>query len=909
MHCDIALADAPFDAPRSSILLDRPANLLCSESSRGLLFAASAGGHVALYEPSLRTRQAVHFDRSNSSDLQCVAAGQDSIAVFGGGQGAGGTYVGESNLQLFDVRMMRFRQDVPLMLHGQNQVISLEFCHGDAAFAQPGIHYTPDTVLVTTFAGAVQAVDASSGALIDSFATTSMSYGIDCSVVCSSIASSAELFAVADQLQQVMVLSSMGDAPASIATAGYGQEPSEGTVPDLSAAAKPGRWDDAEARLNLAMDASDGGVADLGMAARGCCAKLLEDDNMDGMIAEDLSYSPALFTHITEDKPLWSGARRRLVDDLLASAHSGTDWLVHVPNAGYPVNSLIFGSAKAKVYHHLDARKHQSVVGSLDDFDGASVIPARFRKPEMILDRFGLAGFDFGAHTLPEFAGLEDSGPNAYCNAALQLLFLHPVLRRKVCEHIQPDTHCALTEAKFLFDMLWAAPAMHSKQRSCQAQNFIRSLLQNKEARDLGLFAASSLWPLQRITRFFGFVLKLIQTEIQRSSGGNAKKSNKSTRGGQRSRRKAAPVLTAEQPFQMTATVCEVLETAETRSRAVNRLVLDLKYDTPCAKLSELVQATADCTTKIKVWSDATGRHVQCDRITTLSSLPDTLFVQAECTSLQQERMWRQDDFVDTTVSLVAPDAASEQYDLVGVLSAVTTSPSLLTGSSNAVNPPDAAAQAAAVQFVLHAKVNRATRSLDASEHAVWTLFNDFSVTESTASEVTDFSGHWRFPVLLVYVRRAAADALNAAAQPCCAPIRAQDLRATAGEKAEHFLKRLPESLEGVEVAIDAEFVAVALEQAEVLQDGRRVISRPARLSPGRVSCVLASGLVLMDDFVSQAEPVADYLTRFSGLSASDFSENPASPSSTRKHTVVPMKVSDSFCSSTTAYVRPRRCT
>jgi len=66
-------------------------------------------------------------------------------------------------------------------------------------------------------------------------------------------------------------------------------------------------------------------------------------------------------------------------------------------------------------------------------------------------------------------------------------------------------------------------------------------------------------------------------------------------------------------------------------------------------------------------------------------------------------------------------------------------------------------------------------------------------------------------------------------------------------------------------VALDAEFVAVALEERRPSARGA-VITARARLAPARVSVLRADGSTLFDDWVCPAEPVVDHLTRFSGV-------------------------------------------
>mmetsp|Transcript_37962 Transcript_37962/g.80795 ORF Transcript_37962/g.80795 Transcript_37962/m.80795 type:complete len:274 (-) Transcript_37962:411-1232(-) len=78
----------------------------------------------------------------------------------------------------------------------------------------------------------------------------------------------------------------------------------------------------------------------------------------------------------------------------------------------------------------------------------------------------------------------------------------------------------------------------------------------------------------------------------------------------------------------------------------------------------------------------------------------------------------------------------------------------------------------------------------------------------------------------------------------------------------------------GTLVAIDAEFVAVSHEQTRRTPRGKTIVVKPARLALARVSCVRGegsmAGVTFLDSYIQQAEPVVDYLTRFSGLQPGD---------------------------------------
>lgn len=76
--------------------------------------------------------------------------------------------------------------------------------------------------------------------------------------------------------------------------------------------------------------------------------------------------------------------------------------------------------------------------------------------------------------------------------------------------------------------------------------------------------------------------------------------------------------------------------------------------------------------------------------------------------------------------------------------------------------------------------------------------------------------------------------------------------------------------VKGDYISIDCEFVALSGEEATIANDGSRVVKKEMQLSLARVSVVDYKGDCIIDDYIIQQQPVVDYLTRFSGLTADD---------------------------------------
>lgn len=88
--------------------------------------------------------------------------------------------------------------------------------------------------------------------------------------------------------------------------------------------------------------------------------------------------------------------------------------------------------------------------------------------------------------------------------------------------------------------------------------------------------------------------------------------------------------------------------------------------------------------------------------------------------------------------------------------------------------------------------------------------------------------------------------------------------------------------------AIDAEFVSLAEEVAEIRSDGTKHVMRPTHLSLARVSVVRGDGarqgVPFIDDYIAAVELVHDYLTEYSGIMAGDLDAD------TSRHHLVSLK-------------------
>nr|CAI5821005.1 unnamed protein product [Callosobruchus analis] len=150
-----------------------------------------------------------------------------------------------------------------------------------------------------------------------------------------------------------------------------------------------------------------------------------------------------------------------------------------------------------------------------------------------------------------------------------------------------------------------------------------------------------------------------------------------------------------------------------------------------------------------------------------------------------------------------------------------------------------------------------------------WYLFNDFSICEVPAHEAVWFSLDWKVPCVLYYA--AQGDVFN---EDAC-------IARSGGTSGITFtpLNDNEKLKSGDLVAMDAEFVTLNQEEAEVRSDGKLSTVKPSQMS---VLELLASGgtdgklegTPFIDDYISTQEQVVDYLTKFSGIKPGDLDAN-----------------------------------
>ncbi|KAF3826121.1 hypothetical protein GH733_006235 [Mirounga leonina] len=502
--------------------------------------------------------------------------------------------------------------------------------------------------------------------------------------------------------------------------------------------------------------------------------------------------------------------------------------------------------------------------------------------------KLGLEDFDFKHYNKTLFAGLEPHIPNAYCNCMIQVLYFLEPVRCLIQNHLCQKEFCLACELGFLFHMLDL-----SRGDPCQGSNFLRAFRTIPEASALGLILADSdeasgKGNLARlIQRWNRFILTQLHQDMQelevpqayRGAGGSSFCSSGDSVIGQL--------------FSCEMENCSLCRCGSETVRASSTLLFTLSY--PEAGTSDKTGKNCDFAQVLKrsicleqntqAWCDNCEKYQPTIQTRNIRHLPEILVINCEVNSLKEADFWRMQAekhggeisknkefaLADCLAAWVPPSqwgpARAEEEHGVYVYDLMATVVHILdsrTGGS----------------LVAHIKVGETYHQRkEGVTHQQWYLFNDFLIEPIDKHEAVQFDMNWKVPAILYYIKRNLNSKYNLNIKN---PIEASVLLAEASlarkQRKTHttfiplMLNEMPQV--GDLVGLDAEFVTLNEEEAELRSDGTKSTIKPSQMSVARITCVRGQGpnegIPFIDDYISTQEQVVDYLTQYSGIKPGD---------------------------------------
>ncbi|TPX57736.1 hypothetical protein PhCBS80983_g03604 [Powellomyces hirtus] len=505
-----------------------------------------------------------------------------------------------------------------------------------------------------------------------------------------------------------------------------------------------------------------------------------------------------------------------------------------------------------------------------------SSTPKYYRRVEIKYSKFGIEDFDFGFYNKTPYGGLETHIVNSYCNAMLQVFYFTRPLRELAKAHIKTTCakeYCLTCELGFLFRMLETA-----KGANCQATNFLRAFKTIPQASALGLFEPDQPSPsisyATLIQNFNRFVLEQIQSDLGDDS-----------RTVIIPRNYTSPTTTMQQIYGLQLQAVSHCSCNAVNARDTYPFVVDLSYprkgspgkQTPSDTFVGILQNSINRVSTTKAWCNTCKRYQPTNQYRNLQRPPNFLSINACATNEDELELYRSDiPFIPARLAMVFDNGT------------LTIQP-LDRNSTTAIAPPTAQlAIYDLVATVVEIKEENEVPHLVAHmcvETAVgqqWFIFNDFLVQSIPEYEARQFK-KWKVPAVFQYKKidvDAIQDFSSLPTTPNPAYLRDMVLLNRRKERDLKFTYKIlhPSELPtapGFLCALDAEFVALSKDEAEIRSDGTRSVIRPSRLTLARVSVLRGAdgpleGVPFIDEYISTTEEIVDYLTEFSGIKAGD---------------------------------------
>lgn len=546
-----------------------------------------------------------------------------------------------------------------------------------------------------------------------------------------------------------------------------------------------------------------------------------------------------------------------------------------------------------------------------------------------------IEGFDFLKYNKSAlFCGLENALPNVYVNAAVQVLYFTPPLRRAIGNHVCDRQWCISCELGFLFHMFDLGGA----GMACEAGNFTRAFMTMANAGALGLLDGPHALPLsQRIENFSRYLLEQLQKDDESGkesmvwslfgadtvAHGRFTPSKTKWERQSRSFQHSLVYDNLEQgssfcelvqrslshSLEPTRAFCEAtgqfeMMTQKRELRTVpNLLVLGCNTKAPeyerwwypeepdsktaidsengqASDLEEVEQAAISAMSESKKLVESLRLDLSDGvRVTELESTED----ENENDDVTSESLFGYDrsesqDRIEDTGDMVG------DYDLSFVIAHVPA----LRGEDEEEESFHNVRRNVGGHLVAYIRVPREYRDKEKAAKrsgggavnvdAKWWCFNDFVISACEGfAEVAGFHRKWKKACLIGFVRRDILKRVD-----CRRVEKKVNVREVIGWEDENAAVGLQDDEEaptkGSLLGLDCEFVMVGRDEAEIFEDGSRRVVVPSRHALARVSVVRGYGALkgkaIIDDYVAVREAVVDYLTRFSGLKEGDLDES-----------------------------------
>ncbi|XP_028929154.1 PAN2-PAN3 deadenylation complex catalytic subunit PAN2 isoform X3 [Ornithorhynchus anatinus] len=566
-----------------------------------------------------------------------------------------------------------------------------------------------------------------------------------------------------------------------------------------------------------------------------------------------------------------------------------------------------------------------------------SKVAKKYRKVTIKYSKLGLEDFDFKHYNKTLFAGLEPHIPNAYCNCMIQVLYFLEPVRCLVQNHLCQKEFCLGCELGFLFHMLdlsrgdpcQGSNFLRAFRTIPEASALGLILADSDEAPGRGSLA-------RLIQRWNRFVLTQLHQDMQEQEGPQAYRGAAASSLASSGDSVIGQLFSCEvencslcrcgqETVRVSSTLLFTLSYPE--GGGADKAGKDYDFAQVLKRSICLEQST-------QAWCENCERYQPSVQTRNIRRLPDVLVINCEVNSSKEADFWKMQaefafqkavrrggrggqglpqskeralaDWKELGSPAGGPPLPSVE-ELRDVWLPYSLRMRLSKGKELDISDwaprgqrSEAEAEAeegvclydlmATVVHVLdprtggslagHIKVGETYHQRkEGVTHQQWYLFNDFLIEPVDQCEAVQFDMNWKVPAILYYVKRNLNTKYNLSIKN---PIEASVLLAEASlarkQRKTHatfiplMLSEMPQA--GDLVGLDAEFVTLNEEEAELRSDGTKSTIKPSQMSVARITCVRgqgpSEGIPFIDDYISTQEQVVDYLTQYSGIKPGD---------------------------------------
>ncbi|XP_052450528.1 PAN2-PAN3 deadenylation complex catalytic subunit PAN2 isoform X1 [Carassius gibelio] len=564
------------------------------------------------------------------------------------------------------------------------------------------------------------------------------------------------------------------------------------------------------------------------------------------------------------------------------------------------------------------------------------MVPKKYRKVTIKYSKLGLEDFDFKHYNRTLFAGLEPHIPNAYCNCMIQVLYFLEPVRCLVQNHLCQKEFCLACELGFLFHMLDLSrgdPCQASNFlrafRTIPEASALGLILADSDEQ-------TGKARLGRLIQSWNrFILAQLHQETLEQEGPQAYRgaSSSSTLGSSGESvigrlfgcevENSSLCRCGKETVRSSLTLLFTMHYPEQSSP--DKTIEEYDFAEILKKSICLEQST-------QAWCDNCEKYQPTVQTRNIRCLPDVLVINCEVNSAKEAEFWKAQTEYAYNKALkkeaAEPPKPKEPLPTEWCLEEELCSVEGLTFDTQAEDmrhvwiplslkmcisktqglevsslsegeelTESEEAEGASVydlvvtvshiqdartggNLVVHIKVGETYHQRkEGVTHQQWYLFNDFLIEPIDKAESAQFDMNWKVPAVLYYVKRNSHPKYDLRIKnPIDASVLLTEASLARKQRKSHatfiplMVSEMPQAADLV--GLDAEFVTLNQEEAELRSDGTKSTIKPSQMSVARITCVRGQGpnegVPFIDDYISTQEQVVDYLTQYSGIKPGD---------------------------------------